>query len=321
MTKRKELPSRPQPPRSESLEALLTYMRARSLSASHFRDRRRAVLRLALHLGTDPVDATYDQLLPYLTTVTRCTARSRYAEISHLVQYYRWCVVHGHRADDPTLRLPKPKLPKLLPRPMSEANVEAAILGAERRVRLILVLAAYAGLRACEIAALHRTDILDGLEVPSLVAHGKGSKDRIVPMCDRVIEALREYGVPQRGPLFPRLDGRAGAWTGPRVSMVANLYLHDQGIADTLHSLRHRAATGWQRETGDLLVVATLLGHDNPATTMVYAQYDNRAGYAAVQALGGSARAPRPIKSGRRRRSGWSDAGPGPLGGLREVGP
>ncbi len=53
---------------------------------------------------------------------------------------------------------------------------------------------------------------------------------------------------------------------------------------------------------------------------MIYAQYDNRAGYAAVQALGGTARGPRPINSGRRRRSGWSDAGPGPLDGLREVG-
>ncbi len=157
---------------------------------------------------------------------------------------------------------------------------------------MILVLAAYAGLRACEIARLHRTDILDGLDIPSLVAHGKGNKDRIVPMCDRVVSELQTYGIPQRGPLFPRLDGRAGAWTGPRVSMVANLYLHEQGIADTLHSLRHRFATRCQAETGNLLVVATLLGHDNPATTMIYAQYDNRAGYAAVQALGGTARPP-----------------------------
>ncbi len=119
------------------------------------------------------------------------------------------------------------------------------------------------------------------------MAHGKGNKDRIVPMCDRVLSELQTYGVPQRGPLFPRLDGRPGAWTGPRVSMVANLYLHDQGIADTLHSLRHRFATRCQAETGNLLVVATLLGHENPATTMLYAQYDNRAGYEAVQALGG----------------------------------
>lgn len=274
---------------SPSLDAHIAYMTARALSRTHILDRRRAIGRVGRHLDADPLIATYPDLLGYLPTIKRNTARSRYAEISHLAQFYRWCVIHEHRADDPSLRLPKPKLPKLLPRPMGEANVETAIGNAEPRIRCILVLAAYAGLRACEIARLHRTDILDGLEIPSLVAHGKGDKDRIVPMCDRVILELRRYGVPARGPLFPRLDGRYGAWHPHRVSSVANAYLHDVGIADTLHSLRHRAATGWQSKTGDLLVVATLLGHDNPATTMIYAQYDNRAGYAAVQALGGSA--------------------------------
>jgi site-specific recombinase XerD len=272
-----------------SLDAHIAYLHARSLSTTHIRDRRRAITRLGHHLDADPLHATYDDLLGYLPTIQRSTARSKYAEISHLVQFYRWLVVHGYRADDPSVRLPKPKLPRLLPRPMSESNVDAAITNAEPRVRLILVLAAFAGLRACEISRLHRTDILDGLEIPSLVAHGKGSKDRIVPMCDRVTLELRRYGVPARGPLFPRLDGKPGAWTPGRVSMVANLYLHDQGISDSLHSLRHRAATGWQRETGDLLVVATLLGHETPATAMIYAQYDNKAGYAAVQALGGNA--------------------------------
>jgi site-specific recombinase XerD len=276
-------------PTSPALDAHIAYLHARALSRSHIRDRRRALTRLGRFLDADPATASYDDLLRYLPTISRSTARSRYAEISHLVQFCRWLVVHSYRTDDPSTRLPKPKLPKLLPRPMSEANVETAITCAEPRVRLVLVLAAYAGLRACEVARLHRTDILDGLPIPSLVAHGKGDKDRIVPMCDRVILELRRYGIPARGPLFPRLDGKPGAWTPARVSSVANLYLHDQGIADTLHSLRHRAASGWQRETGDLLVVATLLGHDNPSTTMAYAQYDNRAGYAAVQALGGTA--------------------------------
>lgn len=279
-----------------ALDAHIAYLHARSLSSTHIKDRRRAITRLAGFLDADPLTATYDDLLAYLPTINRNTARSRYAEISHLVQFYRWLVIHGHRADDPSVRLPKPKLPRLLPRPMSESNVEAAISNAEPRVRLILILAAFAGLRACEIARLHRTDILDGLEIPSLVAHGKGSKDRIVPMCDRVVLELRCYGIPARGPLFPRLDGKPGAWTPDRVSMVANLYLHEVGIGDSLHCLRHRAATGWQRETGDLLVVATLLGHETPATAMIYAQYDNKAGYAAVQALGGSAS---PVKAVR----------------------
>ncbi len=132
MTKKKDLPPRPQAPQSESLEAHLTYMQARSLSRTHVTDRRRAITRLAFFLGCDPLHASYDDLFPYLSTVSRSTARGKYAEISHLVQYYRWCLVHGYRQDDPTPRLPKPKLPKQLPRPMSETNVEQAIAAARR---------------------------------------------------------------------------------------------------------------------------------------------------------------------------------------------
>ncbi len=281
MTKKKDdLPPRPQPPRSESLEAHLTYMQARSLSRTHITDRRRAITRLALFLDADPLHATYDDLFPYLSTVSRST---RPREV---------------RRDQPPRAVlplvPGARLPAGRPdaSPTEAEAAQAASSPHERAERR----GGHRGSatprphdpRPCGLRRVASVrDRSPALDIPSLVAHGKGNKDRIVPMCDRVLSELQTYGVPQRGPLFPRLDGRPGAWTGPRVSMVANLYLHDQGIADTLHSLRHRFATRCQAETGNLLVVATLLGHENPATTMLYAQYDNRAGYEAVQALGG----------------------------------
>lgn len=268
-----------------ALDAHLQHLRLRGLAATHITARRRAVERLAGHLGADPAGATPTDLLDYLGRIPRTTPRSKYAEISHLCCYYRWLNQHGHRSDDPTVTLPKPKLSRLLPRPMSEGDLAVAIASAPPKIRLWLVLAGYQGLRACEIACLDRSDILDNAPTPALVAHGKGRKDRIVPLCDRALAELRAYGLPSRGPLFPRADGAPGPTSAHRVSCIANEYLHDLSITDTLHQLRHRAATGWYAASQDILVTGALLGHSDPASTAGYAAYSDARATAAVRAL------------------------------------
>lgn len=229
--------------------------------------------------------ATEADLRDYLATLPRATARSRYAEHSQLSCYFRWCVLHGHLAADPMVKIPRPRLSRLLPRPISEADLRVAIDNAHGRVRLWLVLAAYEGLRACEIAALDRADVMDNAPIPVLIAHGKGRKDRAVPLGSRALTELRLYGMPSRGPLFPRLDGRPGPTSAHRVSLVANDYLHGLGITDTLHALRHRAATQWYAATSDILVVGSLLGHSDPKSTAGYAAYSDPRAVLAVQSL------------------------------------
>ncbi len=276
-------------PQTTGLTAHLDHLRLRDLAPTHIRSRQRAIERLAGHLGRDALTATTEELSVYAGRIPRTTARSRYAELSHLHCFFTWAHVHGHlREPNPMLRVPRPRLSKLLPRPMSEADVAVAIENAPGRLRLWLVLAAYEGLRACEIASLDRSDVLDTAPTPVLIAHGKGRKDRVVPLGERALAELRAYGMPSRGPLFPRLDGKAGPTSAHRVSTVASEYLRGLGIQDTLHSLRHRAATRWYAASQDILVVGALLGHVDPATTAGYAAYSDRRAQETVRALDGA---------------------------------
>ncbi len=263
------------------------HLQLRGLRDSHITSRRTAVQRLEEFLGHGALDATPDQLKAYVRQMPRSTPRSLYAELSHLSNYYRWCVEFEHLAVDPSRRLPRPKLPRLLPRPISEESLKTAIDNAPDRIRVWLVLAAYAGLRATEIAGLSRHDVLDNAEPPVLVAHGKGGKDRVVPMCQRVIDELHRHGLPPRGPIFLRADGRPGAVNAHRVSSLCSVYMHSVGVTDRLHTLRHRFATETYRLSQDIRVVQELLGHESPQTTAGYAAYSRQNAVAAVRMLDG----------------------------------
>lgn len=272
-------------PQTTGLTEHLQHLRLRDLAPTHIAARRHAVNRLASHLNRDAATATTDELLHHLARLPRTTNRSRYAARSHLACFFAWTTEQGTTTHDPMRKVPRPKLTRLLPRPMSEEDTYVAIDSAPPRIRVCLVLAGYSGLRACEIAALERTDILDNAPTPVLIAHGKGRKDRVVPLGERSLAELRAYGMPPRGSLLRRADGQVGRVGAHRVSSMCNEYLHGLGITDSLHTLRHRFATQTYAATQDLLVVAALLGHEDPATTAGYAAYSNPRMVQAVRAL------------------------------------
>ena len=137
----------------------------------------------------------------------------------------------------------------------------------------MLVLAAYEGCRAVELARLDRADVLDTADPPVLIVHGKGDKERLLPLAPAVLDELRRYGMPKQGPVFPRRDGQVGHNTATRISNIVSEYLHDQHLPMTLHQCRHRFATDAYRASHDLRLVQELLGHANPATTAGYAAF------------------------------------------------
>jgi site-specific recombinase XerD len=160
-----------------------------------------------------------------------------------------------------------------------------AVAGAPARIRPMLVLAGWAGLRAKEIALLRRACVLDTTEPRAVLVAAdatKGWRERIVPLS---AYALGELALPASGLMFRRLDGQAGPMAPWRVSQLCNTYLHECGILATLHQLRHRFGTQLYHVTKDLRLVQELMGHQRASTTAGYVAWDQQCGAAAVAAL------------------------------------
>jgi integrase/recombinase XerC len=188
-----------------------------------------------------------------------------------------------HATDDAPHSAATPKLPRRVPRPAVDAELLQAITTAPRRVRLMLVLAGFEGLRAIELARLDRADILDTAQPPVMILRGKGARERVVPLSAPVLAEIRRYQPPHNGPVFERGDGQHGHNTGSRISQIVSEYLRDNRFTFTLHQARHRFATSVYRDTRDLRLVQELLGHSSPQSTAIYTAFASRAAEDAVR--------------------------------------
>jgi integrase/recombinase XerC len=160
-----------------------------------------------------------------------------------------------------------------VPRPIRDDDLALAVDRADNTTRAMLCLAAYAGLRAKEIAGLCREDILETMDAPTLVVTApKGRRQRTVPLHPALWDALRAAGLPRSGYLFRQRSGLAvPAW---KVSQVVNDHLRSLGIDSTLHKLRHHFATKVYAASLDLRLTQELLGHSSPTTTAMYTAYN-----------------------------------------------
>jgi integrase/recombinase XerC len=180
-----------------------------------------------------------------------------------------------------------PRIPRTLPRPLSEADAartleEAAANEvdwlAARDVALLTLLYG-AGLRISEALSLKRGDVPLGSTLNVL---GKGRKVRSVPLLPVVREAVAAYAaqlpfvVPASGPLFV---SRRNKPMSPREAQALMQRLRSRlGLAETAtpHALRHSFATHLLAHGGELRAVQELLGHASLSTTQTYTQIDAR---------------------------------------------
>jgi len=138
-------------------------------------------------------------------------------------------------------------------------------------------LAAEAGLRRAEVARISTRDLVGDVDGAQLVVHGKGGRQRVVPIMETLAEKIRQGaaghtpGAPASGYLFP--NGRRG---DSHVCERTTGQLVSDALPDgwTMHSLRHRFATRAYRGTRNLRAVQALLGHASVATTERYTQVD-----------------------------------------------
>lgn len=274
-------------PHMELLEAHLDWCRQRNLRPGYIESRRRNIEQLGVELGINPDLASEALLRGWYEEITeRVSPPARAVMLSHATNYYRWLVREYHRSDDPTLRLVRPRLSRRLPRPIREHDLARAFQTADARVRPWLYLAAYSGLRACEIAHLRAEDIRSDLDPPMLlVDEGKGDKPRVVPLHPEVLGELRRFGIPARGFVFQHWY-KPGRPPRPwNVSHACNVHLHQLGISDTLHQCRHYFGTAVYELGQDLRLTQELMGHADPVSTAGYAAWNQRRGYEVVSRI------------------------------------
>jgi integrase/recombinase XerD len=184
---------------------------------------------------------------------------------------------------DPTAQLAPPRKRRTLPQVLTRGEVERLLeqpRGTEPialRDRALLELMYACGLRALEAIGLAVTDL--DLDELVLRAHGKGSKERLVPIGRTAADAVRRYlarGRPQlvgdavEASLF--VNFRGGGLTRQGLYKIVQRHARSAGLADRMspHTLRHTFATHLLAGGCDLRAVQEMLGHADVATTQLY---------------------------------------------------
>jgi integrase/recombinase XerC len=291
----------------------LEHMRMRGQSELTIRDRRNLLARVARQLPVPLLDAGHDDLMPWRESLTgrRLADATIASAVASLRVFYTWAigeeVITG---PGPAARIPVPGRSRMLPRPITEQDLATALAAAPPRIRLWLILAAWCGLRAKEVALLRRESVLDTAEQPVLIVAVNATKgrhrERVIPLSEFVLAELRAAGLPRSGWMFLRRDGQPGPNTPAMVSELANEHLHECGLAVTFHSLRHRFGSQAYQASLDLRAVQELMGHASPQQTAGYAAFASSAAAATVAALpvpGAGAPPPRPEPERRRSRA------------------
>lgn len=251
----------PVPPDWEALvHRYLKRLRVGGYPQTTLTTRRHHLHFLARRIGHSPSEVTEDILFDWCAE-QNWAPESRRGRNNTYRLFWRWCQAHEGMTNIAE-NLPKVKQHSGVPKPTPEQVYYEALRASDEKVVLILRLAAEGGLRRGEIASAHTRDLVQDLVGWSLIVHGKGNKQRVVPLPSGLAALLR--AIPE-GYFFPGDDH--GHWGVSWIGTLASRALPD---GYTLHSLRARFATLAYSIDHDVFAVQELLGHASPETTRRY---------------------------------------------------
>lgn len=260
--------SKPVPaPWQPSIDAFTHHLAASGVSTATIQTRTDHLRRLARFLPLPPHEISADHLNAYISTHGHHWSREyRRSFYQSLRRFWEFATQAGLTETNPAQALPKIRPSAPCPRPIPEALLDEALSKADARTRLILRLASELGLRRGEIARIHQADISRDLSGYSLIVHGKGQKNRLLPLPHGLAQALLDTVTANSGWAFP--NHTTGHHLTPgTISKLASTVLPPGW---TLHTLRHAFSTRTYQRTHDLLAIKTLLGHSSPTTTQRY---------------------------------------------------
>ncbi len=218
------------------------------------------------------------------------SARSRRRAISSIKNFFKYSSLNNDLykvAYSEVQLLKNPKIPRSLPKPIAEADIELLIeelkkiskkSWVQKRNIALLYLLYGCGLRINEALSITKSHLIDK---SSLTILGKGNKERLVPVLDIVTNSLENYlkeipyDLPSDVSIFVGDRGnplKASAFQRDLKNARVNLGLPKTA---TPHSLRHSFATHLLKNGGDLRIIQELLGHSSLSTTQIYTEVDD----------------------------------------------
>lgn len=247
----------------KTINDYLIEQRAGGFPETTIASRKQQLEHLARRIGVEPAGVTGANLLAYVGAQTWAT-ETRRGRRTTFRSFFVSQVKAGRRQDSPADALPRVKPTRGVPRPIPASMYALALAKSDERLRLMLRLAHDAGLRRAEIAGIHSEDLFEDLHGWSLLVHGKGGKQRHIPLTNRLALDLRAL---EAGFAFP---GDDEGHLSPR--WVGKLAVGVLPEPWTIHTLRHSFASRAYAVANDLFAVQELLGHASPVTTRVYVQ-------------------------------------------------
>ncbi len=242
---------------------------------------------LARELVPEKVDG--DDLRAFLLKISgRLQASSRARLLSTMRSFFRFLIVEQVMTEDPTATLLAPRRGRKLPGYLTPEQIARFLDLPDdsnplaQRDRAILETLYSSG---CRVGELCRVNVLDLDQTEgTLLLHGKGSKQRLVPVGGPCLDVLGTYlqdGRPQlegRGPRSPALflNHRGGRLSRISVWKIVKKRGRAVGLESGLspHTFRHSYATHLLQGGADLRMVQELLGHADISTTEIYTHID-----------------------------------------------
>ena len=241
--------------------------------------------------GIAPADAATDDIARFLETQVAAgvTKRSQSRIISSVKALYRFLDAEGLLAENPCDKLSTPRINPYLPTVLSVEEVLRILdsvdlsLPEGHRNRAMLEVLYSCGLRVSELVNLKISDLF--LDEQFVRVFGKGSKQRLVPIGEPAVRAVRLYLETRRQAAVQKaaedilfLNRRGGRLTREMVFHIVKEQAAAAGISKNVspHTFRHSFATHLVENGADLRVVQQMLGHESILTTEIYTHIDTR---------------------------------------------
>lgn len=247
---------------SDPISTHLEHLERDRYSASTLRERERVIRSMpdpVLSLDREQVQQWWEGRQRRGDDSQRA-ASSLSQEASHVRAFFRWAMQQGLAERNAADWLPRIRQKRPPATPVPEGDLYRLMLDAPPETSRAIALAAMAGLRSAEIAAIEWADLDQGNGV-LWVREGKGAKGRSVPLSAGLLAAL---GDPGEGPIIGR------EMTPKAVSQSIGRYMRSKGVDFTAHKLRARYATRFLAATGDLAAAAEALGHSDLSSVSRY---------------------------------------------------